>query len=175
MEKNDSFLIRPSTSEDMAAITEIYGESVLNGLGSFEIKPPDLLEMTARRNTILEQQLPYIVAEKEGRVVGYAYAGLYRPRPAYRHSVENSVYVSDEAQGLGIGRALLSQLIDECRTAQKKQMVAVIGDSGNRSSIALHRAHGFRHVGILEAVGYKHDRWVDTVIMQKNLDIDGDS
>ncbi|PHQ68764.1 MAG: GNAT family N-acetyltransferase [Sneathiella sp.] len=175
MNDTPEFAIRPSISDDIAEITEIYAISVRQGLGSFEIEPPDVLEMTARRNSILEQQLPYIVATRDGIVLGYAYAGLYRPRPAYSHSVENSVYVSESAQGHGIGKALLRQLIDDCRAAGKKQMVAVIGDSGNRSSIALHRSLGFRLVGILEAVGYKHDRWVDTVIMQKNLDIEGDS
>jgi L-amino acid N-acyltransferase YncA len=169
MANSDNLIVRPSASEDIPKITEIYGKSVLEGLGSFEIDPPDELEMTARRNNILEQQLPYLVAEKGETILGYAYASLYRPRPAYRNSIENSVYVSQEAQGQGVGTALLQQLIEKCRLLDKKQMIAVIGDSGNRSSIALHRAHGFRLVGILEAVGYKHDRWVDTVIMQKNL------
>ncbi len=175
MSKSDSFIVRPSVSEDIPQITEIYRVSVLEGLGSFEIDPPDALEMTARRNNILEQQLPYLVAERDETILGYAYAGLYRPRPAYHNSVENSVYVSQDAQGQGVGTALLSRLIDECRLLEKKQMVAVIGDSENRSSIALHRAHGFRLVGILEAVGYKHDRWVDTVIMQKSLAKDDES
>lgn len=170
----DPFLIRPSTPEDIPRITEIYAVNVLEGFGTFEIVPPDELEMTARRNNVLEQQLPYLVAEKAGTILGFAYASLYRSRPAYINSVENSVYVSADAQGQGIGKALLEKLIEDCRMLEKKQMIAVIGDSENRGSIGLHRSHGFRLVGILEAVGYKHNRWVDTVIMQKNLFEDSD-
>ncbi len=172
MTKEISPIVRPSMPEDMAAITDIYAASVLTGLGTFEIDPPDEMEMTARRNAILQQQLPYIVVEVDGEVVGFAYAGLYRPRPAYRNTVENSVYIREDMRGRGVGKALLDELIKKCREAGKKQMVAVIGDSGNRGSIGLHKSRGFRLVGILEEVGYKHDRWVDTVIMQKNLTLD---
>ncbi|MCF8465911.1 MAG: GNAT family N-acetyltransferase [Sneathiella sp.] len=172
MATNTEILVRPSTSHDIAAITEIYGASVMTGLGTFEIVAPDSTEMTARRNNILQQQLPYLVAEQDSILLGFAYAGAYRPRPAYRHTVENSVYVGAEARAKGIGKALLSQLIVECKEVGKKQMIAVIGDSGNRSSIALHRSLGFRFVGVLENVGFKFDRWVDTVIMQKNLEIE---
>jgi phosphinothricin acetyltransferase len=112
------------------------------------------------------------VAEQEGIILGFAYASVYRPRPAYWNTVENSVYVGADAQTKGVGKALVTQIITECREAGKKQMIAVIGDSGNLGSIALHRSLGFRFVGVLEAVGYKHDRWVDTVIMQKNLNIE---
>ncbi|WP_373086197.1 N-acetyltransferase family protein [Sneathiella sp.] len=168
-----TFQIRPSTSQDIHSITEIYRINVVSGLGTFEIDPPDTREMTARRNYILEQQLPYLVAEQQdGAILGFAYAGLYRPRPAYSNTVEDSVYVGANAQSQGVGKALLSRLIQNCREAGKKQMVAVIGDSANRQSIALHRSLGFRLVGILESVGYKHEQWVDTVIMQKALDID---
>ena len=164
--------VRPSTSHDIDAITEIYSISVRTGFGTFEIDPPDAMEMTARRNNILQHQLPYLVAESDGVILGFSYASIYRPRPAYHNTVENSVYVGPEAQGKGVGKALLSSLIAECRAVGKKQMVAVIGDSGNRGSISLHRSLGFRLVGILEDVGFKHNRWVDTVIMQKNLNID---
>ncbi|MCC3306478.1 GNAT family N-acetyltransferase [Sneathiella sp. HT1-7] len=169
MNEHAKIVVRTSISEDIASITDIYAVSVLTGFGTFEIKPPDMMEMTARRNTILEQQLPYLVAEHDGEVVGFAYAGVYRPRPAYQNTVENSVYVREGGRKKGVGKALLSTLIEECKKAGKKQMVAVIGDSGNRGSIKLHQSLGFRLVGILESVGYKHERWLDTVIMQKNL------
>jgi phosphinothricin acetyltransferase len=162
-------IIRPSITDDIASIADIYATSVLTGFGTFEIEPPSIMEMTARRNTILEQQLPYLVAEVNGEVVGYAYASVYRPRPAYLNTVENSVYVQENRRGQKVGKTLLSALIDECRTIGRKQMIAVIGDSGNRASIKLHQGLGFRLVGILESVGYKHERWLDTVIMQKDL------
>tara|TARA_R110002072_G_scaffold91133_4_gene203409 strand:+ start:408 stop:929 length:522 start_codon:yes stop_codon:yes gene_type:complete len=172
MKTDTSLLVRPSTSGDIGAITKIYAESVLNGLGTFEIEPPDDVEMMARRNSILQQGLPYLVAERNGDVAGFAYANLYRPRAAYINTVEDSVYIAADMRGAGVGRALLSGVIDLSRQAGKQQMVAVIGDSGNRGSINLHKALGFRLVGIMESVGYKHDRWVDTVIMQKNLTSD---
>ncbi|WP_340151124.1 N-acetyltransferase family protein [uncultured Sneathiella sp.] len=159
-------------SEDMGTITDIYSVSVRTGFGTFEIEPPDVVEMTARRNNVLQQQLPYLVATRNEAVVGYAYAALYRTRPAYENTVENSVYVQEDAQNSGVGKLLLTHLIEDCQRAKKKQMVAVIGDSENRGSIGLHRSLGFRLVGILEAVGFKHGRWVDTVIMQKNLSDD---
>ena len=169
MSAPETIFVRQSIADDIAAITDLYAASVLTGFGTFEIDPPDILEMTARRNAILEQQLPYLVAEENGEVIGFAYAAVYRPRPAYQNTVENSVYIREDGRGKGVGTALLSTLIEECRKADKKQMVAVIGDSGNRGSIKLHQDLGFRLVGILESVGYKHDRWLDTVIMQKNL------
>ncbi|USG61890.1 GNAT family N-acetyltransferase [Sneathiella marina] len=164
------FDIRPSTPEDLPAITEIYGKSVESGLGSFEYTAPDILEMTVRRNNILEQQLPYIVAVRNGILLGFAYASPYRARAAYRFSVENSVYVRAEMHRQGIGKALLKKIITDCEELGKKQMIAVIGDSQNRNSISLHISLGFRLVGILESIGYKHDQWVDTVILQKNLE-----
>lgn len=164
------FNVRPSTPEDLPAITEIYGISVETGFGSFEYTAPDALEMTIRRNKILELQLPYLVAERHGTLLGFAYAGPYRTRPAYRYSVENSVYVRAEMHRQGIGKALLKHLIKECEFLGKKQMIAVIGNSKNRGSISLHTSLGFRLVGILESIGYKHDQWVDTVILQKNLE-----
>ena len=169
MTQETTTIVRPSAAGDMPYISDIYAASVLTGFGTFEIEPPDEMEMTARRNAILQQQLPYLIAEQDGEVVGFAYAGFYRPRRAYESTVENSVYVREDVHGAGIGKSLLSRLIKECQIIGKRQMVAVIGDSGNRSSIGLHRSLDFRLVGILEAVGYKHDRWVDTVIMQRNL------
>ncbi|TNE39119.1 MAG: N-acetyltransferase family protein [Alphaproteobacteria bacterium] len=162
--------VRSSRPEDIRAITEIYGYNVLHALGTFEVVAPDEMEMTARRNAILELGLPYLVAEQDGTILGYAYAGQYRPRPAYRNTVENSVYVREGMRGKGVGKLLLAAVIEACRAAGKKQMIAVIGDSGNAGSIGLHSALGFRMVGVFENVGYKHDRWVDTVLMQKSLD-----
>lgn len=164
-----NFEIRPSTSDDLTAITEIYGKSVETGLGSFEYSAPDILEMTSRRNTVLEQQLPYIVAEQNGTVLGFAYASPYRVRAAYRFSVEDSVYVRADVHRQGLGKALLSKIIEDCQSLEKKQMIAVIGDSKNKGSISLHTSMGFRLVGILESIGYKHNQWVDAVILQKNL------
>ena len=162
-------IVRPSTDEDLAGIQVIYAHHVLHGLGSFEETPPDAAEMARRRAEILGRGLPYLVAELEGAVVGYAYAGAYRPRPAYRHTVENSVYVAAGQAGRGIGRALLADLIVRCAATGARQMIAVIGDSGNVGSIALHAAQGFAYSGLLRAVGFKHGRWVDSVIMQRAL------
>lgn len=165
----DSPAVRPSRDEDLPQIQAIYAHHVLHGLGSFEEVPPDAAELGRRRGDVLGRGLPYLVAEMEGRIVGYAYAGAYRPRPAYRHTVENSVYVAHGHAGRGIGRALLSELIRVCAAAGARQMIAVIGDSGNVGSIALHAAHGFAYSGLLRAVGFKHGRWVDSVIMQRSL------
>lgn len=162
-------VIRASRPEDIPAITEIYSVHVRHGLGSFELIPPSTADMSQRREAVLASGLPYLVAELDGRVAGYAYAGPYRPRPAYRYTVENSVYVADWAQRRGVGRALLNALIPACEAAGKRQMIAVIGDSGNHASIELHRAAGFQHVGLLKTVGFKHDRWLDVVIMQREL------
>jgi len=165
----DSPEVRPSRDEDLPQIQAIYAHHVLHGLGSFEEVPPDVAELGRRRGDVLGRGLPYLVAEIDGRIVGYAYAGAYRPRPAYRHTVENSVYVAHGQAGRGIGRALLSELIRLCTAAGARQMVAVIGDSGNVGSIALHAAHGFAYSGLLRAVGFKHGRWVDSVLMQRPL------
>jgi phosphinothricin acetyltransferase len=165
----DGVLIRASTDTDIAAITEIYGHHVLDGAGSFEIDPPGSLEMGRRRLEIVNRGLPYLVAEHDGRVVGYAYAGLYRPRPAYRFTLEDSVYVHPGFVHRGIAAALLDQLIVDCREWGARQLVAVIGDSANLASIRLHEKLGFEHVGVLRAVGFKFDRWLDTVLMQRSL------
>jgi phosphinothricin acetyltransferase len=138
-------------------------------MASFEVDPPDETEMTRRMRAIVDAGYPYIVAEKDGQVLGYAYAGAYRPRPAYRNSVENSVYVSPAAHRLGVGRALLAELVAIAERLGFRQMIAVIGDSGNAGSIGLHRALGFTFCGTIHSVGYKHGRWLDSVIMQRAL------
>ena len=161
--------IRPSAEADLAAITDIYAHAVLHGTASFEIVPPDRGELAARRRAVLSAGLPYLVAEADGRVLGYAYAGPYRTRPAYRSTVEDSIYVAPEAQGRGVGRALLARLIAETEARGYRQMVAVIGDSANAASIGIHRALGFELVGTLKDVGYKHGRWLDSVLMQRAL------
>jgi L-amino acid N-acyltransferase YncA len=165
----DDLLIRPATASDLTAITAIYGHHVLHGTASFETEPPSLEEMTRRHAGIVRQGLPFVVAEFAGEVAGYAYAGPYRPRPAYRFTVEDSVYIRHDRVGRGIGRRLLDAVIRASAEAGAKQMIAIIGDSGNTASIRLHEAAGFAHAGTLTNVGLKFDRWLDTVIMQKAL------
>jgi phosphinothricin acetyltransferase len=154
---------------DIVAVERIYAEHVLTGLASFEIEPPSVDELLLRRATILGHGLPHLVAELDGRIVGYSYAAPYRSRPAYRFTVEDSVYVAAGFGGRGIGRALLAALIDRCETGPWRQMIAVIGDSGNAASIGLHGSLGFRHVGTLRAADFKFGRWVDSVLMQRPL------
>jgi phosphinothricin acetyltransferase len=162
-------LVRDAREEDMPDVAAIYAFHVLNGLASFEEEPPSPEEMMRRRTEVLDCGLPYLVAELDGRIVGYSYAALYRARPAYRFTVENSVYIDPRSVRRGIGSALLSQLIMRCEAAGFRQMIAVIGDSGNTASIALHERHGFRHVGNLPSTGFKFGRWVDSVLMQRAL------
>ncbi len=162
-------LVRPSTDADLPTIAAIYAHAVVHGTASFELEPPGEAEMARRRAAILEGGYPYLVAEIDGVVAGYAYAGPYRPRPAYRFSVEDSIYVAPDRQGSGIGRALLARLVEECEALGFRQMVAVIGDSASRGSIRLHEAVGFRRSGLLEAIGWKHGRWLDGVLMQRVL------
>jgi phosphinothricin acetyltransferase len=164
-----SFTLRDSRDEDVEDIRAIYAHHVLHGLASFEEAPPDAAEIDRRRADVLALRLPYLVAESEGRVVGYSYATLYRTRSAYRHTLENSVYVREGMQGRGIGRALLEALIERCEAGPWRQMVAVIGDSANDASIALHRACGFETIGTLRSVGFKFGHWVDSVFMQRAL------
>jgi L-amino acid N-acyltransferase YncA len=162
--------IRPATPADIPAITRIYAHAVQHGTASFELEPPDEAEMTRRQKALLDGDFPYLVAISDGAVLGYAYAGPYRARPAYRFSVENSVYVAADAHRRGVGRALMDRLIAESEARGYRLMIAVIGDSAAQTpSIALHRAAGFRLVGALEGVGYKFDRWLDTVLMQRAL------
>ena len=162
-------IIRDSVPGDIAAIQSIYAHEVLYGIASFEEEPPKRTVIAARRQEILEQGLPFLVAEFRREVVGYAYATRHRPRPAYRNSIEDSVYVAPGFHGRGAGSKLLSTLIERCERGPWRQMIAVIGNSGNAGSIALHGRLGFREVGTLRAVGFKLGQWVDTVIMQRTL------
>jgi L-amino acid N-acyltransferase YncA len=165
-----SVRLRPSQDADLTAIQAIYAHHVLTGLGSFEEVPPDVAEMARRRGATLALNLPYLVAEAEdGQVIGFAYAAPYRTRSAYRHTVEDSIYVADDAVRRGVGRALLAALIERCTALGYRQMVAVIGDSGNAGSINLHTSQGFVRIGLLPSVGCKFGRWVDSVLMQRPL------
>jgi len=162
-------IVRASTATDVSAITEIYGGHVLNGTGSFELVPPGLAEIAARRDEILRRGMPWLVAEADNVVVGYAYAGPFRAREAYRFTVEDSIYVRPEVGGKGIGRLLLETLLERCKEGGYKQMLALIGDSNNIGSIRLHERCGFQHAGKLKDVGVKFDRFLDVVLMQKEL------
>jgi phosphinothricin acetyltransferase len=162
-------LVRDARDEDMSAIQAIYAHHVLHGAASFEEEPPSVDEMTRRRADVLSRGLPYLVAERDGQVAGYSYASPYRARPAYRFSIENSVYVEHGRARAGVGRALLVALIARCEQGPWRQMIAVIGDSGNAASIGLHADLGFRNVGTLYHVGFKFGRWVDSVLMQREL------
>ena len=162
-------IVRPCEPHDIPAITAIYRDAVLTGTASFELDPPDEAEMASRRGALLAGRYPYLVAEIDGRLAGYAYAGEYRARPAYRGTVENSVYVAGTARGRGVGRTLLDAVVVASAEGGFRQMVAVIGDSGNLASIRLHAAAGFDHIGTLRSVGWKHGRWLDTVLMQRLL------
>ncbi len=162
-------IVRASTEADVARCAEIYGHHVLHGTASFEVDPPDVAEMGKRRAAVIDLGLPHLVAEKDGRVLGYAYAGFYRPRIAYRYSVENSIYIDHETRGQGVGKALLLPLIDLCTQAGRRQMIAVIGDSAHTASIRLHESCGFRMVGTIKSVGFKFGRWLDSVLMQRPL------
>lgn len=163
-------IIRDAADADLPAIHAIYAHHVANGLGTFEETPPTLEEMRARRAAIVEKGLPWLVATGEnGAILGYAYAGPFRPRSAYRFAVEDSIYVGANAARQGVGKKLLAELIARCQAWGARQMLAVIGDSGNAGSIGVHKALGFEHGGIMHAVGFKHGRWVDVVIMQRAL------
>ena len=161
--------IRPARISDIPAITRIYAYAVEHGTASFELTPPDEAEMTRRMQALLEGKFPYIVAELDGVVVGYAYASLYRTRPAYRFTVENSVYVAPEIHRRGIGKALLIKLIEACTARGFRQMIAVIGDSNQAASIGVHKACGFEPAGNLRNIGFKFGRWLDTPLMQLAL------
>ncbi|HYT96809.1 MAG TPA: GNAT family N-acetyltransferase [Casimicrobiaceae bacterium] len=165
-----SFVVRSATATDVPAIAAIYYHHVAHGTASFELAPPTVDDMLQHFETSERSDYPYFVAQKDsGRVVGYAYAGPYRARPAYRHAVENSVYVGANELGHGIGSALLAALIDECAARGYRQMIAIIGGADNEASIRLHARHGFAEVGRLQGVGHKFDRWLDTVLMQRAL------
>jgi len=162
-------VLRPAGPADVAAIQAIYAHHVLYGSASFEEIPPDEAEIERRRTAVLAQDLPYLVAEREGRIVGYAYLTPYRPRSAYRFTVENSIYVAADEAGRGVGGMLLAELILGAIALGMRQMVAVIGDSANRASIALHERQGFVHAGVFRSVAFKHGRWLDSVLMQRAL------
>ena len=162
-------LIRPSTAADLPAITAIYAWNVAHGAGTFELDPPDEAEMARRRDDVLSKGLPWLVTERGGRVLGYAYANHFRPRRAYRFCLEDSVYLANEAKGQGLGRLLLAELLSRCEAAGARQMLAVIGDSANAASVGVHRALGFEPVGVMKTAGWKFDRWLDVVVMQKSL------
>lgn len=164
-----ALLIRPSTSADLPVITAIYGWNVQNGTGTFELDPPDEAEMARRREDVLGKGLPWIVVERGGVVLGYAYANHFRPRKAYRFCVEDSLYLAEDAKGQGLGRLLLAELMARCESLGARQMVAVIGDSRNLGSVGVHRTLGFEHVGVMKSAGWKFDRWLDVVLMQKAL------
>jgi L-amino acid N-acyltransferase YncA len=162
-------IVRDATDGDLAAVQAIYGHHVLTGTGTFEESAPPVDEIAARRAAVVEAGLPYLVAEADGAVVGFAYATTYHRRPAYRYTVEDSVYVAAGLGGRGIGKALLTEVVRRCEAGPWQQMLAIVGDSGNTGSIALHRSLGFREVGTLRSVGFKFGGWVDTVLMQRPL------
>jgi phosphinothricin acetyltransferase len=166
------FVVRPSHAEDLSDITRIYSHYVLHSNATFELEAPDLDEMARRRTEILRRGLPYVSAEEEdGVVVGYAYAGMYRSRAAYRFTVEDSIYVDPEYVGRGCGQSLLAALITQCEQGPWRQMIAVIGGSDNAASITLHERCGFRMAGTLCGVGFKFGKWVDSVLMQRALQV----
>jgi L-amino acid N-acyltransferase YncA len=161
--------VRDARDDDMQAVQTIYRYYVLHSVATFEEVPPTTEEMLARRAVVLASGLPYLVAELEGRVVGYCYATAYRPRPAYRYTIEDSIYLAKDMGGRGVGSTLLQALITRCEAGPWRQMVAVVGDSANAASIGLHRSFGFTSVGNVRSAGFKHGRWVDTVLMQRAL------
>jgi len=161
--------LRPSVPGDLEAIARIYAWHAEHGTGTFELVGPDLDEMTRRRDDVLDKGLPWLVAARGGQILGYAYANVFRPRLAFRFSVEDSVYVAPAAQGQGIGRLLLAELIARCEARGARQMFAVIGDGANAASVGVHRSLGFTDVGVMRAAGWKFERWLDVVILQRRL------
>lgn len=162
-------IIRPSQAEDIPFITAIYAHHVLHGTGTFEIDPPSQSDMANRRADVLAKGLPYLVAAQGDTVLGFAYCNWFKPRPAYRFSAEDSIYLAPDAHGQGIGRALLTELAAQAEKAGVRKLIAVIGDSANTGSIGVHRSVGFSHVGILKSCGWKFDQWLDVVMMDKAL------
>jgi phosphinothricin acetyltransferase len=161
--------IRPARDDDIDAITLIYAHHVLHGTGTFEVDPPSVQDMRARRAEVLARGLPWLVAESDNQVSGFAYCNWFKPRPAYRFSAEDSIYLAHHANGQGLGRALLAELTTQAERAGVRKLIAVIGDSGNTGSIGVHRALGFQHVGVLASCGWKFDRWLDVVLMERSL------
>lgn len=162
-------LIRPSSDADLPAITAIYAHHVLHGTGSFETEPPSVADMTARRADVLSKGLPYLVVEQDGKIAGFAYGNWFKPRPAYRYSVEDSIYMAPELQGKGLGRALLAELLARFEAVGIRKVMAIVGDSANTGSVGIHLALGFAQVGIVDSCGWKFGAWRDIVIMQKTL------
>jgi phosphinothricin acetyltransferase len=162
-------IIRPSQPGDIAQITAIYAHHVQHGTGTFEIDAPSVQDMTQRRDDVLSKGLPYLVAVEGEQVLGYAYCNWFKPRPAYRFSAEDSIYLAPDAAGSGLGRFLLTELLGQAERAGVRKMIAVIGDSANLGSIGVHRSVGFSPVGTLQSCGWKFDRWLDVVLMDKAL------
>jgi len=162
-------ILRPSQEPDLPAITGIYGHHVLHGSGTFETEPPTLADMRARRAEVLARHLPFLVAEEGGHIVGFAYCNWFKPRPAYRFSAEDSIYLAPDAHRRGLGRALLAELAAQAQAAGVRKLIAVIGDSANAGSIGVHRSVGFEQVGVLKSCGWKFERWLDVVLMEKTL------
>ena len=164
-----TLLIRPSLPADLPAVTAIYAHHVTHGKGSFELEAPDLDDMSRRRTDVLAKGLPHLVASRGAEVLGFAYAGAFRPRPAFRFMAEDSIYIHPDHTGQGLGRALLAELMRHCEALGIRQMLAVIGDSANAGSIGVHRSVGFEQVGVLKSCGWKFERWLDIVMMEKAL------
>lgn len=162
-------LLRPSHDQDIQSITAIYAHHVLHGTGTFETEPPSVTDMTTRRSDVLGKGLPYLVAEHDGQIVGFAYGNWFKPRPAYRYSVEDSIYLAPDRHRQGLGRALLAELLARFEAVGIRKVMAIIGDSANAGSIGVHRAVGFTQVGVVESCGWKLGAWRNIVIMQKTL------
>jgi phosphinothricin acetyltransferase len=162
-------LLRPSQAADIPAITALYAHHVLHGTGTFELEPPDEADMARRHADVTGKGLPWLVAQDASGVIGYAYANHFRPRRAYRFCLEDSIYLAPAAQGRGVGRLLLAELMARCEALGARQMLAVIGDAANAGSIGVHRSLGFEHTGVLKASGWKFGRWLDVILMQKAL------
>lgn len=164
------FSIRNACKDDIRQISAIYADAVDHGTATYELEPPTEADMAARFDALVQEEYPYIVAEEGGNILGYAYAGPFRARPAYRFIVEDSIYINPDAKGAGVGTALMIALIEECQRRGFRQLVAVIGDGHSESpSVRLHERLGFRHTGVLEGSGYKHGRWLDTAFMQLEM------
>lgn len=161
--------IRPATDNDMAEITAIYAHHVTHGTGTFETSPPDAKDMAARRADVLSRGLPYLVMEDAGCVKGFAYCNWFKPRPAYRFSAEDSIYLAADAAGKGYGRLLLTELMAQAERCGVRKLIAVIGDSNNAGSIGVHATCGFTHIGVMKSCGWKFDRWLDVVLMERSL------
>ena len=168
-------LIRPSRDEDIAAITALYRHHVLTGTGTFEIEPPTETDMASRRDDVLGKNLPYLVVEDKGHILGFAYCNWFKPRPAFRFSAEDSVYMAPEAHRKGLGKALLAELCTQAERSGVRKLLAIIGDSANEGSIGLHTAMGFQRVGVIKSCGWKFERWLDVVLMQRAVGTGSDT